>query len=92
MRLRPPWNVAVAAGLLLAIPAHAQWVEFDDETLTMLSITSVPEDDGEEKDVAVADFDLDGWNDLIVVRKEPFSNRGRGSTFIIEWASSRSSA
>ncbi|MCH7975547.1 MAG: T9SS type A sorting domain-containing protein [Bacteroidetes bacterium] len=36
----------------------------------------MPSDDSEEKDFAVADFDQDGWTDVVVVRKQPFSSVG----------------
>lgn len=56
--------------------AVAQWVTFSDETGTRLSLTSVSINDGEEKDIAVGDLDKDGWTDVVVVRKRPFSNPG----------------
>ena len=74
--MRPaPLTIALVTTLVPG-SAPAQWVEFDDETSTMLTVSSVPLNDGEEKDIAVADFDRDGWMDVLVVRKEPFSNPG----------------
>lgn len=39
-------------------------------------LSSVPPGDGQEKDLAVGDFNRDGWMDVVVVRKAPFSNPG----------------
>ncbi|MFQ5665161.1 MAG: FG-GAP-like repeat-containing protein [Candidatus Binatia bacterium] len=52
------------------------WVSFRDETADRLQLSSVPLDDPEEKDIAVGDFDDDGDEDIIVVRKRPFSTFG----------------
>ena len=60
----------------LALPAEAQWLTFTEETGTRLVLDGVALDDGEEKDISVADFDHDGWDDVVVVRKRPFSNPG----------------
>jgi hypothetical protein len=53
-------------------PLKAQWVEWEDETDTYLSLGT----DEEEKDVVVADLNNDGLQDIIVARKAPFSNPG----------------
>ena len=71
-------TVAVGPGL-----ACGQWVSFTDETGGRLSLNAFADNpggnpllDGTEKDIAVGDLDLDGWQDVIVVRKMPFSNAG----------------
>lgn len=38
-----------------------------------LVLTTVANNDDEEKDIWTADLNKDGWMDVIVVRKEPFS-------------------
>ncbi len=52
------------------------WVTFRDETATRLTLTTVPANDPEEKDIAVADFDDDGDEDLVITRKRPFDAYG----------------
>ncbi|MCZ6837551.1 MAG: VCBS repeat-containing protein [Planctomycetota bacterium] len=63
--------------------ALGQWIDFNDETNTRVSFQPFidapgldPRFDDEEKDIAVGDLDRDGWPDLVIVRKEPFSNAG----------------
>jgi len=51
-----------------------QWLEWQDITSTNLDLTSVANSDDEEKDFEVGDLNNDGFTDMIVVRKEPFSN------------------
>ena len=61
--------------LLSGTPFHsdAQWLEWDIQTDERLVLTSVANADDEEKDIWPADLNKDGWTDVIVVRKEPFS-------------------
>ena len=58
---------------LLASPLQAQWLEWDIQTDERLVLSSVANSDDEEKDIWPADLNKDGWTDVIVVRKEPFS-------------------
>ncbi|MBK8872639.1 MAG: VCBS repeat-containing protein [Bacteroidetes bacterium] len=51
----------------------AQWLDWQDETGPRLTLTSVANSDPEEKDMWPADLNNDGKEDLIVVRKQPFS-------------------
>lgn len=61
--------------LLLIIPGfiQAQWLDWSEETTTRLVLSSVATSDPEEKDMWNADLNNDGDDDLIVVRKQPFS-------------------
>jgi len=67
---------ATAAACLPAAALTAQgWVTFGNETSTRLvAVPGLGSADPEEKDMAYADFDQDGWIDLLVVRKQPFTN------------------
>ena len=76
-------GLAALLAMLCAHGAAAQWVTFTDETQTSLQLSpfnDAPKNDplldAEEKDIAVADFNKDGWDDVIAVRKQPFSNPG----------------
>ncbi|MDG1674818.1 MAG: FG-GAP-like repeat-containing protein, partial [Flavobacteriales bacterium] len=53
--------------------ANAQWLDWDIQTDSRLQLTSVATSDDEEKDIWPVDLNKDGWTDVIVVRKEPFS-------------------
>jgi hypothetical protein len=61
--------------LNLAMIAEAQWLDWADETSQRLVLSSVANSDPEEKDLWGADFNNDGWTDVVVVRKAPFSNQ-----------------
>ncbi|MCH7700754.1 MAG: VCBS repeat-containing protein [Planctomycetes bacterium] len=65
--------------MLLGRPATAQeWVTFENETGTRLVADPVVgSSDTEEKDYAWADIDQDGDIDLVVVRKQEWTTRGR---------------
>ncbi len=52
--------------------AQSKWVDFTDDRSRMMFDT----DDGEEKDIAIGDIDNDGDEDVVVVRKKPFSVDG----------------
>lgn len=79
-RVLSTWRAALICALccssitLLTSDIQAQWLEFTDETDSRLVLTSVANSDGEEKDNWAADLNQDGWTDMIVVRKQPFSN------------------
>ena len=77
--------LALLSLVSISLPASGQgpWISFIDDTDARLSLTSVPLGDGEEKDVAVADLDKDGWTDAVIVRKEEFSNPGGRSDLLL---------
>ena len=56
-----------------AFNVHAQWLEWDVQTESRMELFTVATSDEEEKDLWPADLNKDGWTDVIVVRKEPFS-------------------
>jgi len=59
--------------LLTSMAMNAQWLDWQEDTGNRLILSSVANTDGQEKDISVADLNNDGWEDVIVVRKEPFS-------------------
>ena len=72
-------TATLASVALLAVPAFAQnWVDFVNETGARLQADpSVSTSDVQEKDYIVGDLDNDGDEDLICVRKQPFTSTGR---------------
>ena len=52
--------------------APGEWVDYTDDSAVAVQVNSVPLNDSEEKDMAVGDLNNDGWDDIVVVRKEPF--------------------
>jgi len=73
---RVTYGASVLAVVAAAGQAQAQWIDFTEETNGRLALTQVSMNDSEEKDIAVGDFNRDGWTDAIVVRKERFSVPG----------------
>ena len=58
---------------LCVLDANAQWLDWRNETDTRLVLSSVANSDNQEKDISTADLNNDGWEDVVIVRKEPFS-------------------
>lgn len=78
-RFCPQRIVSLLLGLwLISLNANAQdWLNFDDVTATnMVADNALGAGDTVEKDLAVADLDNDGDDDLVVVRKVRFSTPG----------------
>ena len=63
---------------VLALALSAQWVTFLNETAgRLVAAPGLVLNDVQEKDYAWADLDQDGDIDLVIVRKEPVTTRGR---------------
>ena len=67
----------------LSDSVHGQWLDFRDETDSRLTLVGTTLDDGEEKDMVAGDFDSDGWMDVVVVRKVPFSVIGARAALLL---------
>ncbi len=66
--------LAAAVSAAIAQSASAQWLNFSEETSTRLQLSSVGTSDAQEKDMASADLNKDGWVDIVVGRKVPFAS------------------
>ncbi|MEE8458606.1 MAG: VCBS repeat-containing protein, partial [Phycisphaerales bacterium] len=75
----------MSACCLVVAPAFGgDWVTYNYETSTrMVSNPSVGAADTQEKDYAWGDVDHDGWTDLIVVRKQPFTVGTQGRSNVL---------
>ena len=79
---------SVRIGLTLALlpatgVAGGSWMSYVNETDTRLQADpSVGVSDDREKDYIVGDIDNDGDDDLICVRKEPFTSTGRNTNVL----------
>lgn len=89
MRLRCMHNLLLnCAGFgLLACTTSAfgqHWVQFQNETAARsVADSSIFSADPEEKDYAFGDVDQDGWTDLVIVRKTPFTSTGRRTNVLM---------
>jgi len=75
--------------LFMSSGAFAQWIDFEDETSLRISISNISDNDDpanvddQEKDFVVGDYDNNGFDDLIVVRKAPFSFAGAKTDLLL---------
>jgi hypothetical protein len=81
----PPRRIVAAVlALLLAAPAAAQWVTFEDHTASRVSAdANLVANDPDEKDYAWGDVDRDGDTDLVVVRKEEATSPGKRTNVLL---------
>ena len=83
------WRISMAlpATALLAGVAQAQfnnqWVEFERDNSRVNAPSSLVLNDGEEKDYIWGDVNNDGWTDLVIARKQPFTSSGRRTNVLL---------
>ena len=61
----------------LCAAQSTDWATFVREDSRISAPSALVLQDSQEKDMAWGDFDRDGWIDLLVVRKQPFTTQGR---------------
>jgi len=81
-------HTSLAAGLacvVLSSAASAQisWVEYVKDNSRLDAPSSTVINDTEEKDYAWGDLDNDGWTDLVIVRKQPYTTSGRKTNVLL---------
>ncbi|MDC8002456.1 T9SS type A sorting domain-containing protein [Aureisphaera galaxeae] len=68
---------------------YGQWLDWIDQTDSRIVITNINDNDDpakvddQEKDLAVGDFDNDGFMDLVIVRKASFSTPGAKTDLLL---------
>jgi hypothetical protein len=79
----------IIVGFLISSNAFAQWIDFEDQTDQRIQITTIADNedsntvDDQEKDFVVGDYDNNGFDDMIVVRKSPFSFAGAKTDLLL---------
>jgi len=76
---------ASVAVLCLSATAHAQinWVSYSKDNSKVSGINANQiSNSTNETDIEWADLDLDGWTDVIIVRKQPFTSTGKRTNLL----------
>jgi hypothetical protein len=79
MKLDTTLFAAALAPVITSLCAaqSTDWATFVREDSRISAPNSLVLQDSQEKDMAWGDFNRDGWIDLLVVRKQPFTTQGR---------------
>jgi hypothetical protein len=75
--------VVAAAVLPSVASAQIGWVEYTEDNSRISAPNNLVVNDAQEKDYAWGDLDKDGWTDLVIVRKQPFTTTGRKSNVLL---------
>ncbi len=74
----------VAFGAVSGAQFDDRWLELADATATRLGLAASEVSNGDnEVDFAWGDLDRDGWTDLVVARKQPFTTAGRRTNLLL---------
>ena len=77
----------VATSATVSAQFNNPWVTFVQENSRLKTAAGAPATyitgDTQEKDMAVADLDKDGWLDLIIVRKQPATSSGAFPNYLL---------
>ncbi len=78
------FSARILTPILLATPSlYAQsWIDFSEDA-SRLTLSSVSVNDNQEKDIIADDFDQDGDEDIVILRKLPFSNAGARTNVLL---------
>ena len=74
---RPSCVLTLGAFLAPAAAGQIDWLTYHEDNSFLVASSSLGLNDSEEKDYAWGDLNQDGWTDLVVVRKQPFTTSGR---------------
>ena len=86
LRLRTFTTLAAACGMAASAHAQIDWVTFT-ENAGMRAFEpgeiNLPGQTGDETDLIWGDLDRNGWDDLVVVRKQPFTSAGKRTNILL---------
>jgi hypothetical protein len=86
LRTRTFLSLALASGLATGASAQVDWVTFtENPALRDFAPTDINTAglNGDETDFIWGDLDRNGWDDLVVVRKQPFTTTGKRTNFLL---------
>ncbi len=86
--MRKPLTRILGCGIAaVALPslatAQISWLEYTRDDSRISDPNNLVLGDTEEKDYAWGDLDKDGWTDLVIVRKQPYTTQGRRKNVLL---------